>query len=163
MIYRFNYSKQNNEIGYIDSDATAIYFAQRDRNTYTNSITSKFSINSDMNFNLLVRHYWSYAENNTILTLNENGTFNETSTYTKNRNSNFSTWNLDLTYSWWFAPGSQLSVLYRNNAGTFTREINRDFGSNFNALIGDNLNHVFSISIRYFIDYNQAKNWIKKV
>jgi hypothetical protein len=116
-----------------------------------------------MNFNLLVRHYWSYAENNTILTLNEDGTFNETSTYTNNRNSNFSTWNMDLTYSWWFAPGSQLSVLYRNNAGTFTREINRDFGSNFNTLIGDNLNHVFSISIRYFIDYNQAKNWIKKV
>ena len=163
MIYRFNYSKQNNEIGYIDNDATSIYFAQRDRDTYTNSITSKFSINSDMNFNLLVRHYWSYAENNTILTLNEDGTFNETSTYTNNRNSNFSTWNLDLTYSWWFAPGSQVSVLYRNNAGTFTREINRDFGSNFNNLIGDNLNHVFSISIRYFIDYNQAKNWIKKV
>lgn len=163
MIYRFNYSKQNNEIGYIDNDASSIYFAQRDRDTYTNSITSKFSINSDMNFNLLVRHYWSYAENNTILTLNEDGTFNETSTYTNNRNSNFSTWNLDLTYSWWFAPGSQLSVLYRNNAGTFTREINRDFGSNFNTLIGDNLNHVFSVSIRYFIDYNQAKNWIKKV
>jgi hypothetical protein len=163
MIYRFNYSKQNNEVGYIDSDVSSIYFAQRDRDTYTNSITSKFSINSDMNFNLLVRHYWSYAENNTILTLNEDGTFNETSTYTNNRNSNFSTWNMDLTYSWWFAPGSQLSVLYRNNAGTFTREINRDFGNNFNTLISDNLNHIFSVSIRYFIDYNQAKNWIKKV
>ena len=163
MIYRFNYSKQNNEVGFIDRDVNAIYFAQRDRDTYTNTITSKFSINSDMNFNLLVRHYWSFAENNTIYTLNENGTFNETTSYTNNRNSNFSTWNLDLTYSWWFAPGSQLSVLYRNNAGTFTREINRDFGSNFNTLIGDNLNHVFSVSVRYFIDYNQAKNWIKKV
>jgi hypothetical protein len=162
LVYSFDYFKQKNDIGFIDFEGSNIIFARRNRDTYTNSITSKFSISSVMNFNLSVRHYWSLAENNKINNLNEDGSLSINNTYTGNRNSNFSTWNLDLSYSWWFAPGSQMSILYRNNAGTFDRTINKNFGSNFSNLFQDNLNHVLSISVRYFIDYNQAKNWIKK-
>lgn len=162
LVYRVNYSKQYNNVGYIDNDNTNIYIAKRDRDTFTNSITSKYSVNSNMNFNLLVRHYWSIAENNGVYNLNDDGTLTENTIYDVNKNSNFSTWNLDLSYSWWFAPGSQMSVLYRNNAATFDRTIERDFTKNLNTLFNDNLNHVFSVSIRYFIDYNQAKNLLKK-
>ena len=162
LVYGFNYFKQKNDIGFIDFEDSNIIFARRDRDTYTNSITSKFSISSVMNFNLSVRHYWSLAENNKINNLNEDGSLSPNTTYSGDKNSNFSTWNLDLSYSWWFAPGSQMSILYRNNAGTFDRTINKDFGSNFSNLFEDNLNHVLSVSVRYFIDYNQAKNWIKK-
>ena len=162
LVYSFDYFKQHNDIGFIDFEGSNIIFARRNRDTYTNSISSKFSISSVMNFNLSVRHYWSLAENNKINNLNEDGSLSTNTTYTGNRNSNFSTWNLDLSYSWWFAPASQMSILYRNNAGTFDRTINKDFGSNFSNLFEDNLNHVLSVSVRYFIDYNQAKNWIKK-
>lgn len=162
LVYSFNYFKQQNDVGFIDFEDSNIIFARRNRDTYTNSLSSKFSISSVMNFNLSVRHYWSLAENNKINNLNEDGSLSTNATYSGNRNSNFSTWNLDLSYSWWFAPGSQMSILYRNNAGIFDREINKDFGSNFSNLFEDNLNHVLSISVRYFIDYNQAKNWIKK-
>jgi hypothetical protein len=34
-------------------------------------------------------------------------------------NINFSTWNLDFRYSWQFAPGSQLTALYRNSLFNF--------------------------------------------
>lgn len=162
LVYGFNYFKQKNDIGFIDFEGSNIIFARRDRDTYTNSITSKFSISSVMNFNLSVRHYWSLAENNKINNLNEDGSLSPNTTYSGDKNSNFSTWNLDLSYSWWFSPGSQMSILYRNNAGTFDRKIDKDFGSNFSNLFQDNLNHVLSISVRYFIDYNQAKNWVKK-
>jgi hypothetical protein len=66
---------------------------------------------------------------------------------------------LDLSFSWWFAPGSQMSVLYRNNAGVFESDIQKDFGSNLKKVINhENLDHVLSISIRYFIDYNSLKS-----
>lgn len=162
LVYSFDYFKQKNDIGFIDLSNDDIIFARRDRDTYTNSITSKFSISSVMNFNLSVRHYWALAENKKINTLKTDGSLTPNDTYTTNKNSNFSTWNLDLSYSWWFAPGSQMSVLYRNNAATFDRTINKNFNSNFSNLFEDNLNHVLSISVRYFIDYNQAKNWIRK-
>lgn len=162
LIYSFDIFKQQNNVGYIDNNITSIFLAKRNRETYTNSISSKYSINSNMNFNLTVRHYWSYAENNSIHILNNDGTLSETFLYTDNKNSNFSTWNLDLSYSWWFAPGSQLSILYRNNAFNSSRKIDKDFGNNFSNLINDNLNHILSLSVRYYIDYNQAKNWLKK-
>jgi hypothetical protein len=162
LVYSFDYARQQNDIGFIDFENSDIIFARRDRNTYTNALSSKFSISSVMNFNLSVRHYWSIAENNQINTLNEDGSLSPNTTYSNNKNSNFSSWNLDLSYSWWFAPGSQMSILYRNNAATFDRSINRNFGTNFNNLFDDNLNHVLSISVRYFIDYNQAKGWVKK-
>jgi hypothetical protein len=161
-VYSFDYAKQQNDIGFIDFQNSDIIFARRNRNTFTNAVNSKFSISSVMNFNLSVRHYWSIAENNQINTLNLDGSLSPNTTYTNNKNSNFSSWNFDLSYSWWFAPGSQMSILYRNNAATFDRSINRNFGTNFTNLFDDNLNHVLSISVRYFIDYNQAKNWIKK-
>lgn len=162
LIYAISPSIQKNNVGWVDyvSDSESIIMARRNRHTLNNSLTGKFSINSQMNFNLSVRHYWSYAENNAFYTLQENGLLLENESYTDNKNSNFNTWNLDLSYSWWFAPGSQATVLYRNNAFNFDRTIDKSYGNNFNNLFTDNLNHAFSISIRYFIDYNQAKNWL---
>lgn len=164
LIYEFNPSSQKNNIGYIDylSTTNETIIAQRDRNTLDNNLTSKFSINSRMNFNLSIRHYWSIAENNKFFTLQDNGRLLEKTDYIANKNSNFSTWNLDFSYSWWFAPGSQATVLYRNNAANFTSDIDNDFSNNFDTLLNDNLSHTFSVSIRYFIDYNQAKSWFKK-
>ena len=164
--FNFNFSRQNNNKGFVDSiddDANsitpdAIIFANRNVITYSNTLSGKYSVNSTMTFNLSVRHYWSYAENKNFLSLDNQGKLNDFANYTTNKNSNFTSWNVDLSYSWWFAPGSQLSVLYRNNAANFSRTINSDFGSNVtNLLNNEALNHTFSISMRYFIDYNQAK------
>jgi hypothetical protein len=160
----FNYIRQNNNVGYIDDtyvDETTpydIYFTKRNRSTYSITLGSKYSINKDMTINLNGRYYWSYAENMEFFTLTDDGHLTP-ATYTENKNSNFNTWNLDLSYSWWFALGSQVSVLYRNSSSNFTNEIDKDFNTNFTNSFKNNLNHVFSISIRYYIDYNRAKNW----
>lgn len=164
--YNFNFSRQNNNKGFVDSldddsnsnTPNAIIFANRNVITYSNTLSGKYSVNSTMTFNLSVRHYWSFAENKNFLKLDDQGKLNDFANYTTNKNSNFTSWNVDLSYSWWFAPGSQLSVLYRNNAANFSRTINSDFGSNVtNLLNNDSLNHTFSISMKYFIDYNRVK------
>ena len=167
MNYNFNFFRQNNNKGFIDSidddlnesTPNSIIFANRNVITYSNSFSGKYSLNSQMTFNISLRYYWSFAENSNVLSLEQNGTLTDYTGYTTNKNSSFYSWNTDLSYSWWFAPGSQLSILYRNNAGAFERNINKDFRNNVtNLLTNDALNHVFSISVRYFIDYNQVKN-----
>ncbi|CAM3890378.1 DUF5916 domain-containing protein [Flavobacterium sinopsychrotolerans] len=165
--YNFNFFRQNNNKGYIDSinddmsSATpnTIIFANRNVITYSNTLSGKYSLNSQMTFNISLRHYWSYAENKNALSLEQNGRLMDFAGYADNKNSSFYSWNADLSYTWWFAPGSQVSVLYRNNAGAFERNINKEFRNNVtNLLNNDALSHVFSISVRYFIDYNQVKN-----
>ncbi len=162
--YGFTFAKNNNNIGWIDNDSNTgdIIYAKRNIITYTNTVEGKYSINHLMNFNLSVRHYWSYTANHNIYTLQDDGSLVDNSTYTNNMNKNYSTWNLDLSYSWWFAPGSQMTILYRNNAynSTVGEEFSRSYNNNVKNLINqDHLTHILSVSIRYFIDYNQAKHW----
>ena len=163
LIYSTNYNRQNSDIGWVDFSENDIILAERNRTTLTNSISGKYAINNKMTLNLTTRHYWSFAENVQFHNLLEDGTFTPNNNYTSNKDANFNLWNFDLSYSWWFAPGSQITALYRNNAQNFSNEINKSFGSNVGNVFEDNLNHVFSVSLRYFIDYNKAKNWFKKV
>ncbi|MFV8335984.1 DUF5916 domain-containing protein [Flavobacterium sp. RSP29] len=167
--YNFNFFRQNNNKGYIDSTnddmnlatPNTVLFANRNVITYSNTLSGKYSLNSQMTFNVSLRQYWSFAENKNILSLEQNGRLADFAGYTINKNSSFYSWNADVSYSWWFAPGSQVSILYRNNAGAFERVINKEFKDNVtNLLNNDALSHVFSISVRYFIDYNQVKNKI---
>ncbi|GGD13430.1 hypothetical protein GCM10011343_00650 [Flavobacterium orientale] len=162
LIYSANYNRQNSDIGWVDFMNDDIILAERNRSTFTNSLTGKYAINDKMTLNLTSRHYFSFAENIKFHTLLEDGSFEENQNYTTDKDVNFNLWNFDLSYSWWFAPGSQITALYRNNAQDFTNDINKNYGSNVSNLFETNLNHVFSISLRYFIDYNKAKNWIKK-
>ncbi|MDR6966461.1 hypothetical protein J2X31_000454 [Flavobacterium arsenatis] len=153
-----DFYNQFSDKGWVAFDGNDIIFSERDRNTITGQLAVKYAINPRMTVNVSSRYYWSYAENKQFLTLQENGVLIPNSTFTENRNYDFSTWNFDLSYSWWFAPGSQLSVLYRNNASNFSNEINKSVRDNFSNLFENNLNNIFSVSFRYFIDYNSIKN-----
>ncbi len=163
LVYRFNYGQDKNDKGYATKIKDDIIFARRDNIDFTNSLTGKYSLNSQMNFNLLIRHYWRYSENFQYFTLTEDGRFSDyAKPLTKDRD--YSTWNFDLSYVWWFAPGSQLSILYRNNAEIDQRnlsQIRKNGSLNIkNLLNNQEIINSFSISLRYFIDYNQAKNWL---
>ncbi|MDQ6472584.1 DUF5916 domain-containing protein [Flavobacterium sp. LHD-80] len=171
LTYYFSFFRKNNNKGYIDnvdgdnneSTPDNIVFANRNVITYSNTLGGKYALNSTMTFNLSVRQYWSYAENKDILQLEQDGTLTPYPEYTDNKNSSFYSWNADLSYSWWFAPGSQVSVLYRNNADNFERVIDKQFKDNVTALLNNEaLKHVFSISVKYFIDYNAVKNKLRK-
>lgn len=166
--YDLRVNLQRNLEGYVtqedfdnnSSTPNSIIFGERDRSTFVNGISGKYGINSRMTFNLSVRYYWSYYENKKFYTLEQDGKLKDLLSYDKNKNGNFNNWNFDLSYNYWFAPGSQISVLYRNNAAQGGQIANKKFGDNVSKILNDNLlNHVFSISVRYFIDYNQAKNW----
>lgn len=163
LIYSFEYNLQKNNIGYVDEDDSinAIYFGRRDRTTFSNTITSKYTINDLMNINLSLRHYLSYAVYDRYYNLLNDGSLHQDLSYTINNDRSFATWNLDLSYSWWFAPGSQISILYRNSSFTsqFGTTLDREYFENLKSNLSDSvLDHIFSISIRYFIDYNSIKN-----
>jgi hypothetical protein len=162
LIYGFEISRQNDEKGLANNDdINNIIFVNRNRNTIVNSLNGKYSISPKMSINLKARHYWSYAQSLNFLTLTDKGYLERNSTYNKNHNFNFNTWNFDLSYSWWLAPGSQLSFLYRNNASLGEEKIDKDVINNLDRTIGNDLNNSISISFRYCIDYNNAKNWFK--
>ena len=156
--YALDYINRKNERGWVDSNASGIIFAERNREILQNDLTGKYSLNNKMTLNLTARYYWSYSKNHEFFTLQNNGYLTPNSTYTLNKDRNFNSFNLDFSYSWWFAPGSELSVLYRNYGLERASVVEKDLSKNLKSIYNSNLTNVLSVSIRYFIDYNMVKN-----
>lgn len=163
VILGYDYSKENNTVGYYDHlDDGEIIFEKRDINTSTVYLKSKFALNNKMTININTRYYWSYVDGKGFKELQNDGSL--TNIYLPEPSGqDFSSWNLDCSYSWWIAPGSQLNILYRNTSGRYEEELSRvdkNLSRNVQNLFGDKLNHTFSISLRYFLDFNRVTNWI---
>lgn len=158
LVYGFDYYRASNDKGFVYNDGEQIYYALRDIKTITNELSGKFALNNKMTINLTARYYWSFSKNNQFFSLQDNGYLAATD-LTGDLNENLNAWNFDLSYSWWFAPASQISILYRNNALDYREDIDRRIGNNLKNLFDKSLNNIFSISFRYYIDYNRAKNW----
>ena len=156
--YALDYINRKNERGWVDSNASGIIFTERNREILQNDLTGKYSLNNKMTLNLTARYYWSYSKNHEFFTLQNNGYLTPNSTYTLNKDRNFNSFNLDFSYSWWFAPGSELSVLYRNYGLERASVVEKDLSKNLKSIYNSNLTNVLSVSIRYFIDYNMVKN-----
>jgi hypothetical protein len=153
-----DYTIKKNDIGWVDFENSDIIFGKRDREILQNDLTGKYTINDKMALNLTARYYWSYSDIKNFYTLENNGQLSENDTYNLDRNRNFNSWNLDFSYSWWFAPGSELSILYRNYAQEGSRNVEKRLNTNLKNVFDSNMTNILSVSVRYFIDYNVIKN-----
>ncbi|EDM44060.1 hypothetical protein SCB49_10732 [unidentified eubacterium SCB49] len=153
--------------GYVDQTETDVIFGERDR------IESEHSFNANYNFNpnniltLSVRNYWATVDYETALfNLQDDGSTirtgfdNDDLGY--NPDINFSTWNLDLSYSLQFAPGSFVTALYRNGLNNKDNKAKDSYFESIDTLFNQSINHVFSIKLQYFLDYNQIPALLKK-
>lgn len=161
--YEIELFKAQNDKGYVDelSDGTII-FGNRDRKSITNEISARHNFNTKSSVALSFRHYWSpVTYDNQYYKLEDDGTLTPSS-YTNDHNINYNIWNLDLSYAWEFAPGSQLVALYRNNIFNSDNQSTLNFSKNLENLFDQELGHNFSIKFIYYIDYNNAKSWFNK-
>ena len=158
LAYAAEYTKMNNDRGWVDFDDSGVVFAERNREILQNDLIGKYSLNNKMTINLTARYYWSYSKNHDFLTLQNSGYLTPNNTYTLNKDRNFNSWNFDLSYSWWFAPGSEISILYRSYGLERASVVEKDLSKNIKNIFNSDLTNVLSISIRYFIDYNSVKN-----
>jgi hypothetical protein len=161
IVHQFEYSKQWNEKGYVTVlDDDSIIFGNRDNKTVTNSIAGKLSFNTKSSLALTFRHYWSpvnYDDN--YFELNDNGLL-DPSTYSEINDINYNIWNLDLSFAWEFAPGSQLVALYRNSIFNSDEQSDLSFGDNLKNLFDESMLNNFSLKFIYYLDYNKLKAWL---
>jgi hypothetical protein len=161
LYYDANFNYQNHDRGFVGKDANDIFMGTRNRFTVENGISSQYTFNNKMALNLSFRHYFSEVTYKGFSTLNADGSVKDTNIFTENRDGTFNSWNVDLRYSWWFAPGSQLTLLYRNAVGSYLEESRIGIKENFTRLFNEPMDDNISLKLTYYIDYNQAKNWLK--
>ena len=156
--YIGDYTYKNNDRGLADFDNDAIIYSERNRVIFQNDFSSKYALTNKMTLNLTARYYWAYSDIHQFFTLENDGELSTNNSYNANKNRNFNSWNFDLAYSWWFAPGSELSVLYRNYAQESSNIVEQNISTNLKNVFDSNLTTIFSVRLRYFVDYN---SWFK--
>lgn len=162
LVWKFNPVFSNNEVGYAGKNGADIFMGRRQRNTYENAVTGQYTFNNKMALSVAFRHYFSDVTYKQFYALSTDGSLNPNTTFTRDLNTTYNSWNVDLRYSWWFAPGSQLTLLYRNAAGNYLDVSRIGIKENFTRLFDEPQVHNISLKLTYYIDYNQAKNWFKK-
>ena len=166
VIFETEFNARTKNFGFIDYDGTNIFFGQRDITNIENSLQASYNFDPYKAIDLRVRNFWSTADysDNVFTVLNEDGSRTETSydTTENNPNTNFNIWNLDLSFRWRFAPGSEATFLYRNQIFNQDSQSTINYGESFSNLFDQPIQHVFSLRVTYFIDYNNVKYLFKK-
>jgi hypothetical protein len=168
MTYEIEVDKTNNGRGYVENLNDDIIFGQRDRTSMTNSVSGSYSFNSYHVLTLTFRNNWdTVTYEDDLYHLQDNGRLTQDLGYTKvdlenEPDINFSTWNLDFSYSWEFAPGSFLTALYRNQLFNQDTASKDTYFESLNTLLDQPIRHTFSLRLQYYIDYNNIKNVFKK-
>ena len=163
MIYEFQYSYQNDRPSFVMQKRDQIIFGIRDQKSIENSLNGSYNFNTRQGLNLSFRHFWSTANfaENSYSELIERGKLKAIDYKVTNANdpdANFNIWNLDLSYRWQFAPGSEAVLLYRNSIFNEDKLSNLNFEESLDNLFDRPARHNVSLRVVYFIDYNKVKN-----
>ena len=152
-----------NNVGFSDIVTAAlpqddtVIFARRNRNTIENILRFKYSFNARMYITLRVRHYWSKVSNLAFFTLGKEGELVSNATFNRNLDQNYNAFNVDMVYSWRFAPGSEINIVWKNAIGTFNNIVITNYFKNIDNTLSSPQNNSISFKILYFLDYLQLR------
>ncbi|MBI3136169.1 MAG: carbohydrate binding family 9 domain-containing protein [Bacteroidetes bacterium] len=134
-------------------------FAIRDRFTTENTIEASYIFNNKMGITFRLRHYWSKADYDAFYRLDADGKFQPT-TYTgmtadsvSLHNNSFNAFTIDMAYRWVFAPGSELSLVWKNSIFSFSEETQKNYFQNIQDLSTIPATNSISLKLLYYIDY----------
>ena len=155
------FEKNLNDFGWVDTqfDSLAtpyIYFGRRDVTTINNILSAVYNFSTKASLNLRIRHYWSQADYFDFYTLNTEGKLTP-GDYSMNPDINFNAFTADLQFTWNFAPGSELSVVWKNSINTQQNLLEDDYFNNFSNMIGAPQSNSFSLKVLYYLDYLSLK------
>lgn len=166
LVYSLNYSKENNRDSFVNLQPENIIFGERDMESVENSLRGSYNFNTRQAINLSFRNFWSSASfaANQFTVLQNDGDlkpFNYRYAPENDPNANFNIWNLDLSYQWRFAPGSEAILLYRNSIFNLDDKSDLSYAESLEELLREPLRQNISLRIVYFVDYNSFRNIFK--
>ncbi|MFH2142085.1 MAG: DUF5916 domain-containing protein, partial [Bacteroidota bacterium] len=152
LVFMTEYDISDNEAGYVDHTIDSIYFGKRNVKTITNTVSTSYIFNPLMSLNLRVRHYWSEIDYNTFYNLENDGSLTAVDYY-ENQDISFNAFTADIGFKWYFAPGSELNIVWKNAIYNTQNIIVRNYFDNLVKTFDFPQVINFSIKLMYYLDY----------
>lgn len=162
--YSIDIENTKSDAGYVTDNGTDVIFGNRDIIEVENSLQVNYNFNPNHALNLNFRNFWTTVQyKDRFFDLLENGRLqaNDNPDLNFNPDTNFNVWNLDLSYTWQFAPSSQAVLLYRNSIFQNTDESSLNYFNSLSNLFDQPIRHIVSLRVVYYLDYLNLKNIFK--
>ncbi len=160
--YGIDYEMQKNNIGYVShANVDSVFFGKRDLPIITNTFNTTYIFNNDISLDLDLRHYWSRVDyNDSYYLLGSDGVIEPFDQDLAVNDINYNAFTIDMKFTWNFAPGSQLTAVWKNIIDSRGYNIKNNYLDNLNHILGQSQINSFSVKILYYLDYQSIQNRI---
>ena len=135
----------------------SIVMALRKVNTIDNVLNLKYSFNNKMWLTCRARHYSSVVSNKAFFTLQNDGSLKPRTALSNPLNRNVNYFNVDMVYTWQFAPGSFFNAVWKNATFHSSNLVDERYFDNLQNTVQADQNNNISVKVIYFLDYLQLK------
>lgn len=173
--YRFNdkfsislshyleFNNRNLGFAYIADGGDEVVFGLRDRRTAENTLNLKYNFTNKMGLTFRLRHYWSKVHYKEFFDLKDDGLVEPISgNPTRNPDNNVNFFNIDMNYTWQFAPGSFINIGWKNASELFNSMVRERYFTNLSKTLDEPQANNISVKVIYFLDYLDIRKWKKK-
>ena len=95
--------------------------------------------------------------NEKLFDLNNNGSLKPRNEQEDPGSQNVNFFNIDMVYTWQFAPGSFMNIVWKNSIFTNSSEHELYYFDNLSETLGSDQNNNLSVKLIYFLDYQKLK------
>ncbi len=152
-------------VGYNELEDGDIVFGRRDRMNIINNLNVRYIFTNRMNVVMQTRHFFSQVDYSDFFILQQDGRLKE-SDYRGRvddearslHDLNFHLFNVDLIYTWRFAPGSDLIFVWKNNIASSSNEEAGKYFREVADLFQSPQENSFVLKLIYYLDYHSLVN-----
>ena len=167
-IYSFEWDNKYDEQGFTKLDSVTTeeiksIFARRDFLTYNHLLRGTYALSNKASIDLRVRHNWSTVDIKEYFMLQQNGELLATDFWaidedgTSDDDRNYNAWSVDLGLRWFFSPGSELSVVWKNLLYSDGQALPAHYFENWETMLEEQFSNSLSFKALFFIDYSTLK------
>ena len=146
--------KDDGDRGFVDNDENNnIVFGKRILNDLTNTLSIRYLFRNNLSLSLRARHYWSRADYVSFYNLTDDGHLIDNISYDKNQDYNANAFNVDMIFQWQFAPGSFITLNWKNSIYNEKDVVINSYTTNFNNTLQVKQLNTVSLKVLYYFDY----------
>jgi len=150
-----SYSKNSVGFASFDDNLGIPLMGKRDITSITNALSANYLFKNDLSLSIKFRYYWSQGEYFNIYTLTDAGTLSESlvSNNPSQYNFNYNSLNADVVFSWQFAPGSNLMIIWKNEIFKDSPYLYASYFDNLKYLGEYPQTNTIMVKMLYYLDY----------
>jgi len=160
LIYSYTIKEDFNNLGFASFNSTqdTVFFGKRNIKTITNLLQFDYIFNKNISTNIRIRHYWSQLDYFEYFFLHSNGylfPLKYSYRYFEDKDQNYNIYTLDFIFKWIFKPGSEFSIVYKQQIISNSSKLETEYYNNFEQMyfLNEHLNSL-SFKLIFYIDYN---------